>query len=432
MNNIQQVSNALLCSNCGACKAVCPKDAISFSSTSLGRMSATVNGNCIDCGICIKVCPSLDKQNLHVAFTDRFVGNIENVYVGKCTDAAIFENSQSGGACTAIVTHLFDSKAIDCAVLCKMEYGNPPLVKSVVVDNKNQLADCQKSCYTPVDLLSALRRTGDKKSVAVVGLPCHIQGVESLLRHNKKYHNIHYKIGLICDRTLCAGIQDVMLSYVRHENKKIVWRNKKAQGKDEDCRYTYKNAPVTIVNEDGEQSVLPNSYRFALKDYFTCPRCRVCYDKLNVFSDIVLGDPWGMSDIDWKNGESVVITRTVLGEQLINEMIESNYLSLKNGSIVELFRGQHIDERRMQVSRYSKALKIIPKKVDSYLYRQVDDFNINTRKEENDIIDFMRRDSLTQDELVREARKIIKEYIARQKLNKWFIIRVLHKIKGLF
>ena len=430
-NNIQKVSDALLCSNCGACKVVCPKDAISFTSTSLGRMSAVVDGSCIDCGICTNVCPSLDKQNLHIAFNDRFIGNIKNVYVGKCTNEEIFKNSQSGGACTAIVTYLFDIGAIDCAVLCKMEYGNPPSVKSVVIEDKNQLSDCQKSCYTPVDLLSALRKTDGKKSIAIVGLPCHIQGAEALIKYKKKFSNIRYKIGLICDRTLCGGIQDVMLSYVRPDILKIVWRNKKPKY-NEDGYYFYKNAPVTIINKSGEESVLPNSYRFALKEYFTSPRCRVCYDKLNVFSDIVLGDPWGMSGMDWKNGESVIITRTTLGQHIINEMVKANYLTLNIGNRDELIKGQHIDDRRMQVSRYSKALKVIPKKVESYLYRQGDNLNNDISKEENDIINFMHRDSLTKEEVVLEAHKVIEKYITMQKINKLFVIKVLHKIKRLF
>ncbi len=431
-NNIQEVSDALLCSNCGACKAVCPKDAISFAITPLGRMAATVDRNCVNCGICTKVCPSLDKQNLHLTFTDRFVGNIRNVYIGKSTDDVIFKNSQSGGACTAIVTYLFDIGAIDCAVLCRMEYGNPPSVKPVVVADKNQLADCQKSCYTPVDLLSALRETGDKKSVAVVGLPCHIQGVEALLKCSKKFGNIRYKIGLVCDRTLCGGIQKVMLSYVRPEKSvKIVWRNKRPL-----CgngNYVYKNAPVTIINTDGKESTVPNLYRFAQKEYFTSPRCRVCYDKLNTFSDIVLGDPWGMSGIDWENGESVIITRSITGEMLLNEMSEANYISLNPANVDELLKGQHIDARRIQVSRYSKALKVLPMKMDSYLYEQGNGLSINdVKEEENEIFDFMRRDSLSEDEIICECKKNIKKYITRQKLNKLFIVRILRKIKRLF
>lgn len=112
----------------------------------------------------------------------------------------------------SVISYLFDTGAIDAAVLCRMDYGNPPEVKSFLVESKEGLTNYQKSCYTPVDLLSALREATSKKAIAVVGLPCHIQGAESLIRYHHRFHNIRYKIGLICDRTLCAGIQNVMLS----------------------------------------------------------------------------------------------------------------------------------------------------------------------------------------------------------------------------
>ena len=40
MNNIQFISDAYMCSNCGACNAICPKGAISFDYTSMGRLFA--------------------------------------------------------------------------------------------------------------------------------------------------------------------------------------------------------------------------------------------------------------------------------------------------------------------------------------------------------------------------------------------------------
>ena len=96
MNNISSVSEAYMCSSCGACKAICPKDCISFNFSSIGRMFAVVDGkNCIDCGLCTKVCPSLDKIGLHNRFEDQYIGNLKKVYVGRCKDEAYFKNAQS-------------------------------------------------------------------------------------------------------------------------------------------------------------------------------------------------------------------------------------------------------------------------------------------------------------------------------------------------
>lgn len=41
------------CTGCGACKDVCPSDAITIENE-----KAVINENCIDCGACIPVCPT--------------------------------------------------------------------------------------------------------------------------------------------------------------------------------------------------------------------------------------------------------------------------------------------------------------------------------------------------------------------------------------
>lgn len=89
MNNITPVSDALMCSACGACKAICPKDAIVFKYSSIGRKYATVNTSCINCGLCVKVCPSLKKEYNSDANNqnDKYIGNILTVMTGKAVSS---------------------------------------------------------------------------------------------------------------------------------------------------------------------------------------------------------------------------------------------------------------------------------------------------------------------------------------------------------
>lgn len=375
----------------------------------------------------------MDWYEIHKTFQDPVVGRVEEVYVGKSTDKNYYSNSQSGGACIAILSYLFQYKFIDCAIVCKMSFGKTPIVRSIVVENEKDLQECQKSCYTPVDILSGLKNVHDKRSVAVVGLPCHIQGVESLMRTSKRYANIKYRIGLICDRTLCAGIQDVMMSYFRKDElAKIVWRRKDACIGNK--YYAYKVAPVTIVFENGQEYVIPNYYRFGLKDFFTAPRCRVCYDKLNTFSDIVLGDPWGMSNIDWQKGESVVIVRNQLGKKLVEALIRDGKLILSKRGISEVLVGQHIAERRRQIAAYSRILQSFPYKIDSYLYIQGRDVNLSTEEitlAKKMMDDFMRRDKKDKDALVAEARRILRRIKINNIINRSWIIKYLRKIRRM-
>ena len=63
--SIQFVSDSYLCTSCGACVAVCPKNAIDFEENLAGYFFPRVNsGNCIDCGICVDVCPN--RANMRI------------------------------------------------------------------------------------------------------------------------------------------------------------------------------------------------------------------------------------------------------------------------------------------------------------------------------------------------------------------------------
>lgn len=371
MKNIRQVSDSYLCSNCGACSAVCHRNAIVFKWTNIGRLYADVTPDCVNCGKCLKVCPSIDEKNIHNRFEDRFVGEIKSVWVGRATDNLIFQNSQSGGATTAILSFLFDEGLIDAALVCKMSFGSLPQVNPFIATSKQELSESQKSCYTPVPLLTKLAELKSYKSVAVVGIPCHIQGIESLMKGSSEYNNIRYRIGLICDRSECNGIQTVIKSLTGQENFKVVWRRKY------DCKsmsYDYENAPLTVVPRDGNSVVLPRLYRIGLKDMFTSPRCWVCWDKLNVFADITLGDPWRLPDVNLKEGESLVIARTDTGTHLVETMQERGCLRLRQVDNDAPLKSQLIESRRKQVEDYASAFEELSPSIDSYLLHRENSF----------------------------------------------------------
>ena len=226
MSNIQHISDVLMCSTCGACAAVCPKDAIRYELTSTGRMYASINSQCIDCGLCSKVCPSeLKDQHFEGRYNE---GNVDAVYVGRSTNYAYYSNAQSGGVCTTLIDYLFTSGKIDATLMVRMSYGKTPRVEAQVVNSSDMLSQYQKSCYSPVPLLSALNQCEDKKSVAVVGLPCQMTAINAI-QAIKKYYNVKYKIGLVCEGVLGMTAHDVLLSFADSNmglNRKIDWKRK--------------------------------------------------------------------------------------------------------------------------------------------------------------------------------------------------------------
>ena len=430
-SNIQDISDTYLCSSCGACKAVCPKDCISFHFTSMGRKEAQVGSDCIDCGLCRKVCPTVDTYNLHERYADRLTGDLDKIYVGRATDSGIYANAQSGGATTAILKYLFETGKIDGALVCEMSYGITPIVQGKIIRSVEELASSQKSCYTPVDLLSSLRNVSSFESLAVVGLPCHIEGVVNLVQTSNRFSNIKYKLGLICDRTLCAGIQDYLAWKYQSSEFKIEWRKKDfSQG---DKYYSYRWAPMVINSKDGGLKVVSRNVRKALKDMYTSPRCRVCYDKLNTHSDITLGDPWGMQQVDWEHGDSLIITRTELGSKIVDEMQKEGLLKLSDHyELEDVIRGQQMHRKKEQLPVYSKAFALHYPGFDSFLLHQGDYLKESAVKEEKlQLQEFIQNDRKDKKELFELAEKNILSFKKAEALKKNVFYKFVQKIKRL-
>ena len=147
---------------------------------------------------------------------------------------------------------------------------------------------------------------------------------------------------------------------------------------------------------------MPNSYRFALKDIFTNPRCKVCNDKLNVNADIVLGDPWGMSGVDWVNGDSLIITRTALGKQLFEELTVQNLVTATEHDISEVISGQHVAAKNESVEKELRTHEYLCK------YRQTE--------------------NLSKEEIVTYARQYISKQIRRKQIARSLPYRFYRKI----
>jgi coenzyme F420-reducing hydrogenase beta subunit len=215
------------------------------------------------------------------------------------------------------------------------------------------------------------------------------------------------KLGLICDRVLTETIDDIIINKAEKQiekisggnlrRMKIIWRDKRNS--------LYQNAPVRIDFENGDTVVIPASIRQFLKEPFTSPRCRICFDKLNIHADIVLGDPWEMSNIDWKNGESLVITRNELGNSLISEMIKNQIVQLNKASIDEVLIGQKIEARRRQVKTYLNVFKehrwMLPLYIENLTLQDI------------------------QPNIHYFAKKAINQYIAFEKMSTNKIIRII-------
>jgi coenzyme F420 hydrogenase subunit beta len=90
-----------------------------------------------------------------------------------------------------------------------------------------------------------------------------------------------------------------------------------------------------------------------IRDFFTPIRCRLCFDKLNVFSDISVGRTCGISQADHKNGECVCIVRTEKGLDFLQKSKE--HFLLREVAYDKVCADQRIENKRREWYGYRKA-----------------------------------------------------------------------------
>ena len=362
-SNVSAVAAEHLCLSCGACHAVCRHGSIRYYETVGGYLFPEVDeSTCINCGLCYEVCPGIHFNKFLVAQIpdDPFVGNILACRVGKATDETIFKNSQSGGVVTALLAHLLETGQISGAIVATMQTATPPRGDVILAKTVEDLLNAQKSKYLPIPLLSAVSQLRTAEApVAIVGLPCHMHGLCNLL---DLYPNIRpkifMKIGLICDRVQTNAVVDFFgLKAATQNMNYLTFRDKQ--------RPSYPGNPV-IKAENEKEIVLDASLRMAVKDFFTPPRCRLCFDKLNVYADIVLGDPHGIKGIDREHGATLVLTRTERGENEVLAAETAGYISTLPVDVQNVVNGQGIARKRLDWSSYTHAWSSIGKPLPEY------------------------------------------------------------------
>ena len=168
---------------------------------------------------------------------------------------------------------------------------------------------------------------------------------------------------------------------------------------------------------------------------FTPPRCRVCYDKLNIHADITLGDPWHMTDVDWENGSSLIISRTDKGTALLGEAEAAGYIEFSSRSVSELLNSQKVEARRKLTQLYSHALcNIFDTKrlgILQFGYQNHSSSEYKIRMCENDLRQFIHMDkTFSKKDVVKEAWKTVKVY-RRKKRKEVFIDNLKAPIRRL-
>ncbi len=341
--NIQAVVDSGLCAGCGTCVSVCPENAVEMSETPGGFLMASVDASgCNLCGTCAEVCPGSHlASGLMEDGVDPFKGKVHAAFLAQATDRELLLGSQSGGAVTALLCHLLDRGRIDSAIVTQMPRDGSLRPRAVRASCREEILKARGSVYCPVAVDAALRSGagGHGCKTALVGLPCHVHGLRNAQACCSDYvGEVSIIIGLICSGILSYHAIDHLVGLTGlsvRDVSDLRYKSKERHGWPGDVRIRSKHGAVKWVRKEE---------RFRCKPAFEALPCRLCFDRMNILSDLVVGDPWGLEQS--REGSSVVIVRSAKGLDAIVSAERAGVVKLDPVPADAVFAGQTVDSRQ--------------------------------------------------------------------------------------
>ncbi|NNL85367.1 MAG: 4Fe-4S binding protein [Myxococcales bacterium] len=300
------------CVGCAACVTICPTDVFDYVDE---RPVDTREGACVRCVLCADVCPSLrppdpdseDVIGLRKPVQEDGFGPYSYEFLARSKQNSMVEATQDGGFTSELLIHLLRQGEIQGAVLGDTFEDNPQQGYQRLARSAEEVMDCAGSRYTYSPNTVALKEAmeNDIKPIAVVGVPCQVNGVRQQqhssirLEVNKWYrNNISLVIGLFCseaftNESVTSIAEDYGVPLTDIENINI-------KGK------------VIVRFKGGKEEIL------SLQEYqrYARPACLYCTDYACDQADIGVG---GIGLDNW----TYVVVRTEAGHKATQSLLES-------------------------------------------------------------------------------------------------------------
>ena len=195
---------------------------------------------------------------------------------------------------------------------------------------------------------------------AVVGLPCHIQGIRKAQKHVRQLRDrIWLCIGIACSLNYSFAGTRRLLGKLGIEPRAVERLEYRGQGWPGGMRVTLK---------DGKQRQISLAEYFGELRPFSMRRCTLCGDAIAELADLALGDAWipAVMARD-QSGTSFVVARTREAMDLLAAADSAQVIHLEELSVTDLLKSQGDVSFKKKCLRARMFLfRLLAKKVPSY------------------------------------------------------------------
>ena len=322
--NLPTLASREACSGCTACKAICPKDAITMVADEEGFLRPQVDAaKCVGCHRCEQVCPVLHPGEPDVA---------PICYAAYTKDENLRLKSSSGGLFTELAKPII---AAGGGVFGGV-WGRPTL-KAIhaKAETLEALAEMRGSKYVQSDLRETFRgaKTGllAGRQVLFSGTPCQIAGLNAFL--GKRYDNL-LLVEIICHGTPSPRVLEAYLGAqekrLRCDITEIFFRSKRVlRARQGDMLEIHRADGGVEMCPLGESSYA-QAYFGQLCSRLSCYQCSAREGRSG--ADMTIGDFWGIEKVrpEWQDprGVSVVVVHSARGRSVLSDLATKSKIVL--------------------------------------------------------------------------------------------------------
>ena len=286
--------------------------------------------------------PDLNQSTFGELPKNWLSGKIIKSRIGFSNSENIRRGAASGGAITSILLYLLNSRKICGAICLKMGAEVPYLAKPIIARTPEEIIACSQSVYSVSPVNTILGEiTENDGPLAYVGLPDQVASIRKLQKEgHPSVKNIKYIIGpYVGTQMYFESIRSFLRSNGVYSEQEIVDLKYRAGEWPGKLRIELKNGRVLQADKF--------HYNYLIPFYLTSSSLQAV-DFTNELTDISVGDAWSPKYEKERKGFSVILSRSEVGEAIINNMIKESLLAGEEISLEETMdmHGHMIDFKK--------------------------------------------------------------------------------------
>ena len=340
------------CSGCGACAGLIGPSRVQMRLSEQGNLRPLSSGSLAlkDVELVQAVCPGIRIEHDKLSPSSGYHpiwGPIERVRTGQAKDFQIRREGSSGGVISALAVYLLESRQVDFVAQIAVDTENPLANEVQMSRTRADVLSAAGSRYAPAAPLARIEEylsTGQR--FALIGKPCDVAAVRNLAKVDSRIdRQIPFLISF-----MCAGVPSIkgtheVLSKLGVEADRLQSFRYRGDGWPGMAR------AVSLDGQVGEMDYA-KSWGTILNRHLQF-RCKICPDGTGEFADVVCADAWygkdGYPDFEEREGRSLVVTRTPVGESLVREAVREGAIEVSDLAVEEVDRMQPYQLNRKQV-----------------------------------------------------------------------------------